>query len=375
MEKRIVITDDLAYLLLTLAMKEGYCSYDTTYGNFYKFQEKFLIDRLENEGKKIPNLFSRLSQLLLLYEDIDIPAPGNSYHLCGNITSVAHITGEIPKWFYESFPAPFKRDVLPNELALTLKPLVINDCMNKNLHRFFKELAAKTTGSVKSLFSYVYDWLYNNNTFIRNDYVDSLLDIIPSIINKRTPDEITHDQKNIIWIYREIQKSIFYLLLIQNIAHQTPCDFYTPAFSNYYTTTNANDAYCILKNQISMILDEQPAFETLTEILRFRDRKYRDIKLLRDEISTLDSLLVQGEREKAIQKAINDVRSANQSLIKNTVAKKTAKIATYLSVPISFLEMYTFGTSYSMAIGVVGTTAQLIADYNDSKSNWLFVAR
>ena len=40
MEKRIVITDDLAYLLLALAMKEGYCSYDTTYGNFYKFQEK-----------------------------------------------------------------------------------------------------------------------------------------------------------------------------------------------------------------------------------------------------------------------------------------------------------------------------------------------
>ena len=124
-----------------------------------------------------------------------------------------------------------------------------------------------------------------------------------------------------------------------------------------------------------MIMEEQPAFESLTDILRFREKKSTDIKLLRDEVSALESLLVQGEREQAIQKAINDVRSANQSLIKNTVAKKTARIATYLSVPISVLEYLTFGTPYSILIAVVGTTAQWIQDQSDSKSNWLFVAR
>ena len=108
---------------------------------------------------------------------------------------------------------------------------------------------------------------------------------------------------------------------------------------------------------------------------RFRKKNQRGLELLRDEVSQLEALLRQGDNQTAIQKAINDVRSANQSLLKNTTAKKIAKIATYISVPISLLEFFTFGTSYSMAIGVVGTTAQWISDKNDAKQDWLFVAR
>ena len=81
------------------------------------------------------------------------------------------------------------------------------------------------------------------------------------------------------------------------------------------------------------------------------------------------------ENEKALQKAILDIRLANEALIKNTMAKNVAKIATYIAVPISIAELLTFGTSFSTLIGVVGSVAQLKTDLDSKQSDWLFVAR
>lgn len=377
MEKRIVVSDDLVSLFLSLSLKEGYYTFYYQNADLSTTQSAHIINILREEGKSIPDMFSMLSHLLLLYEGIDIPISNNQIypvHLCGSITSAARIISGKPSWHHGAYPLPLKEDVFNNKLAIAFKPLVINYCMNTASLPYLTDLAVKTTGSVEGLYSYVYDWFYNNNALKRNDYLDYLLDIIPTIAYKTTQNE-TNDHHKIFKVYSDIHNSLLELLLLHQIAQEGPYDFYTPAFSNFYTTPNADDAYCILKTQISMIMEEQPAFESLTDILRFREKKSTDIKLLRDEVSALESLLVQGEREQAIQKAINDVRSANQSLIKNTVAKRTARIATYLSVPISVLEYFTFGTPYSILIGVVGTTAQWIQDQSDSKSNWLFVAR
>ncbi len=119
----------------------------------------------------------------------------------------------------------------------------------------------------------------------------------------------------------------------------------------------------------------QPAFTSLTEVLSFRKKKWRDIVALQNEISNIEELLRTGGTEAAINQAVKDVKLANEALIRGNTTKKTAQIATYLSVPISLLEFLTFGTSFSMTISVVGTMAQLKSDLENRQSNWLFVAR
>ena len=393
MHNKIAITGDLASLFAVLSLAEyrhTLSSFDpkiigmsySDYKKIKKEETKAIQHRADNS-----NLFSTLTHLLIMYDYIELPVLETSINLNSDISTIASriYSGNL-NWVYPTdywfFPLEycslFREDFIPNDLSISpdesvipLKPLVINNCLKGYTNYSYLSLFAEyTVGSLENLYNYIFDWFFNNANLDTNHYIDILLGTEP--LNKEID---IFGRKTISIATARIKESLRNLLLIQDIAKKETCDFYTPAFSSFYTTTNAEDAYCILKTQISMIMEEQPAFESLTDILRFREKESFDIKLLRDEVSALESLLVQGEREQAIQKAINDVRSANQSLIKNTVAKKTARIATYLSVPISVLEYFMFGTPYSILIGVVGTTAQWITDQSDSKKNWLFVAR
>ena len=378
MLNKIAITEDLADLFVALSLQEGYCTFHNREGDFAKKEANYILNYLERHQKCFSDMFSMLTNILILYDNIELPVLNPVYNLKDNITSIANGKNEMPRWFYGiGYPSPFEEDVFPDELAIPLRPFVINHCLNAYQNPdYFTQFAVSTTGSLKNFYGQIFDRYYNRKNLIMNLYIKDLLDTnFLYYYNEENPIEYKSDRGCVSLGFERIQTSLQHVLLIQNIAKQTPCDFYTPSFSNFHSTTNTNDAYCILKSQISMIIEEQPAFESLTDILLFRDRKQNDIAMLRNEVSVLEALLIQGGEEQAIQRVISDVRSANQSLLKNTPAKRAAKLATYLSVPISLLEMYTFGTSYSMAIGVVGTVAQLIADYSDSKSNWLFVAR
>lgn len=373
MERKIAITNDLAEVFVTCSLNENYC--DFIDGKHNKERYNYQLRKLADLRINFEDSFSALSHLLLLYDQIELPTMHPIYTLHGDISSIAEIRGDEDSVLFGISFLPLPLELYyPKENAANIRPLVINACMKKPVPPYLNKYAIETKGSVENLYCYMYDRRHKRNDFSRNNRIEFDLQADDKIWQRRL-SEVNSDEYSACLANEYVHQVLFELLQIRKIAQEEPCDFYTPLFSNFHSEINLNDAYCILKNQISMIMDEQPAFDSLTEILRFRESRHRDIKLLRDEVSALDTLLVQGEREQAIQKAIQDVRSANQSLIKNTVAKKTARIATYLSVPISLLELYTFGTSYSIAIGAVGTTAQFIADRSDSKNNWLFVAR
>ena len=372
MEKKIVLTDDLANLFLTLSLKEGYCEAEMC-DPYLNIRVSFTQNFLTTESCLYYDQFSMLSHLLLLYDKIELLTYNNDYSLHKNIKSIAEIKRDMPRDMYHSHLMTYESVFLPNELAVHLKPHIIHACMKFPTPKEFPDFnkyAIESAGSVEEYYSYMYDRIYNEPHLKINPRIESNLLPSNSSLDFSKPEEALA-----FIVHKRIEYCFKQFLLLQKLAFEGPRDFYSPFFTNFHSAINTNDAYCILKTQISMIMDEQPAFESLTDILRFRERKHSDIKLLRDEVLTLESLLIQGEREEAIQKAIKDVRSANQSLIKNTAAKKTARIATYLSVPVSLLELFTSGTSFSILIGVVGTTAQWIADKNDSKNNWLFVAR
>lgn len=375
MENKIAITDDLSTLFFALTLEEGLWNNHPA----AKRRAEFLRQELRMDGHNTADLFSLLTHFLLLYDKIEMPyfKIEHSSINSKDIKSLIEARPIMPVWLTKKpWDKPFQKEYIPDELAINVKPFVINACMNEYHDEFFSKYAIETVGSVDNLYSYIFDRYYYRKLFKENSRIESDINEMFLVLEKRFPSLDYFPDLETVWnAFDSVEKHLREFLIIRYLAKEGPRDFYTPSFSNYHNSLNVNDAYCIVKNQISMIMDEQPAFDSLTDILRFRDQKHRDIKLLRDEVSTLEALLIQGEKEQAIQKAINDVRSANQSLIKNTAAKKTARIATYLSVPVSLLELYTFGTSYSICIGAVGTAAQFITDYNDSKNNWLFVAR
>lgn len=373
MNNKIAITNDIADLFIALSLKENFCWNLNHKGDVG--HAEYIIENLTNQNCNISDLFSMLTHFLILYDKIELPIINNAYTLSGEITSCAKLKNDLLCWGFEARPWNPNQTSFSDEIAVQLKPYVISACMSLPSPKFLSLYASQNCESIEHLYNYMFDRLYNKesvvklNAVIEDDFVSMLGHYYCSEIEPGSAENC------ILIVFGRIIASLKQLVLFRDLCKEEICDFYSPYFSGFHTATNTNDAYCILKNQISMIIDEQPAFDSLTDILRFRERRHRDIKLLRDEVSALNSLLNEGKEEQAIQKAIQDVRHANQALIKNTVAKKTARIVTYSSVPISLLEMFTFGTSYSMLIGVVGTSAQLIADYNDSKNNWLFVAR
>lgn len=372
MEKRITISGDLATLFVFHLAEENYGSFypglkrDDTY--------RYLISKGHLKTSD-STLSSTLTQLLILYDKIEIPFFYNTIFLKENAELFVEVTHDHTQWLEESsFEFIFPKEYFPIEPSL-IKPMIVNGCVNKSSIPALCSYAERKIGSLQDLYSYMFDQFYNTEKLEINYDILNGLEYLFYYYNGGGYYGYKDEYEYLSYAVSEMKSCIEELAYYHYLSNKGPRDFYTPCFSSFHTATNTTDAYCIVKNQISMILDEQPAFDSLKDVIAFREKKYHDIANLRNEVSQLETLLKQGENEKAIKKAIIDVRNANQSLLKNTPAKKAARLATYLSVPIALLEMFLFGTSYSMIIGAVGTTAQLIADSNDAKNGWLFVAR
>lgn len=175
-----------------------------------------------------------------------------------------------------------------------------------------------------------------------------------------------------IFDFRTLLKELLIFLSVNKLGKY---DYYSRVFENFSTEKGLSLAYGMVKTQISYIMELQPAFESLSEIISFKQKKKRAIKDLQEEVSHLEALIKEGASEAVLQKVIQDVRSANESLIKGTATKRIARVATYCSVPIALTEALLFGTPYSSIISVVGTVAQLTIDLKNRQSDWLFVAR
>lgn len=375
MENKIAITGDLADLFIALSLKEDYCSYFTGFDD--KGHGDYILENLARIGCNYNDLLSRLTHLLLLYDKIDLPILNSSYFIKGEMKSIAAVKHNVPIGFSKShWVIPFyDEDFFPKTLYPRFKPIIINFCMHYANTRFFSEYAIDTTGSVDNFFSYLFDRFFYREGFEVNDRIETDAESLLIYVYKDEDYPLTANAERIHTALGILENALRNCMLIRAQAKEGPCDFYTPGFSDFHNTTNTDDAYCILKTQISKVIQKQPALESLTDILRFREERHHDILLLRNEVSNLESLLIQGGREKAIQKAFEDVKRANQSLLIGTKAKDISKISTYLGLPLGAIEFLTLGTPFSLIISAAGTTAQLVGDYSDYKNNWLFVAR
>lgn len=374
MKTKIGITDDLADIFIIQALKEGNCDYYTL-----KTQEKrnahaeYMIRRNKFDKVTYEEKFDRLSQLMIMYDEIELPILNQYYMLNGKIEQIAKIRSDFPPQFYSE--EQLSQEELSDNDAMKLKPFIMSAVNNINFSDGYIQYAIERKGSVMNLYSTVYDMMYNHDSGVSDSQLKKEALTGYCILAEHQQPTLDSPEHYILYTHKVIIRLVKSIMIYFASNRICESDYYSRIFTNFSTETNINDAYGMVKTQVSYIMEQQPAFEGLSEIIDFRKKKKRQIHDLREEVSSLEALLKEGAHERALQKAIADVRLANEALIKNSLAKRTAQIATYISVPISMVELLTFGTSFSMTIGVVGTIGQLSADLNSKQSDWLFVAR
>lgn len=374
MKKTIGITNDLADIFVIQALKEGYCNNLATrtqearnQHSEYMIRSGHYSDAMFQEG------FDRLSQLLIMYDNITLPILNCGYNLQGKITDIAQIDHSMPIEFYSNDQLDI--DELSDKQATAWKPIVMSAIKNIRFNSDYIAYAEKQSGSIEGFYSYMFDQMYNHANASYNPEIEKDSLSAYCLLAENNPLDYPCVESYILYTHRVLITMIKELMLYFKLSKNKECDYYSTIFNNFSTATKTNEAYVIVREKISDILTLQPAFNSLSEILTFRKKKRKDIAALRNEIFNIEELLRTGGTESAIKQAAKDVKLANEALIRGNASKRTAQIATYLSVPISLMELLTFGTSFSMSISIVGTIAQLKSDLDNRHSNWLFVAR
>lgn len=374
MKKTIGITSDLADIFIIQALKDGYCNYLTTDTQKVRYQHsKYMIQRGQYSDAILQDGFDRLTQLLIMYDNITFPILNGGYYLQGRITNIAQIDRPMPVDFYSD--RQLDVDELSDVQATSWKPIVMSAIKNIRFSNDYIAYMKKQSGSIEAFYSYMFDRMYNHANASYNLEIEK--DALSAYCLRAENDPLDYPcaERYILSTDKILIAMMKELMLYFRNAENKEYDYYSTIFNNFSTATNTNEAYIIIREKISDILTLQPAFNNLTEVLSFREKKRRDILALRNEISNIEELLRTGGTEAAINQAAKDVKLANEALIRGNATKRTAQIATYLSVPIALLEFLTFGTPFSMAISIVGTIAQLKSDLENRQSNWLFVAR
>lgn len=374
MKAQIDITDDLADIFMIQALREGYCDYLTA-----REQDKrddfadYMIEKGNYNKIAYREKFDRISQLMIMYDKIEFPIANWGFVLHGKIEEIANLNRNLPRWVYSD------RQVMADEVsdddAMEIKPIIMSAIKNINFTDTYISYAIERRGSIEELFSTVYDMMYNHKSGVFDEILNKDAMIGYGMLSENEPPNPDSPSAHILYTHKVIISLVKSMMVYLILNKSGECDYYTKMFTDFNAEINLNVAYGMIKTQLSYIMERQPAFESLSEIMSFRKKKKKAIHDFREEISSLECLLKEGASEAALQKAINDVRFANEILIKNSPSKKIAQIATYISVPISVVELLTFGTPFSMMIGVVGTIAQLKSDINSKQSDWLFVAR
>ena len=374
MKSQIDITDDLADVFMIQSLREGYCDYlaakeKDKRNDFANYMiKKGNFDKIAYREK-----FDRISQLMIMYDKIEFPIANFGFELHGKIEEIANINRDLPLWLYSD--RQVTTDELSDDDAMKMKPIIMSAIKNINFSDTHVSYAVKRRGSIEELYSTIYDMMYNHKSEVFDEILQKDAIIGYGMLSENEQPNPDSPSAHILYSHKVIMTLVKSMMVYLILNKSGECDYYSKVFTNFNTEINLNVAYGMIKTQLSYIMERQPAFESLSEIMSFRKKKKKAIHDFREEINSLECLLKEGASEVALQKAINDVRFANEILIKNSPSKKIAQIATYISVPVSVIEFLTFGTPFSMVIGVVGTIAQLRADINNKQSDWLFIAR
>ena len=165
MQNKIALTDDLGQLFLALSLKERILGFNI-YGKEVVPKENvgdFLLWKLKKHPTN-SDLFSMLTQILILYDGIELPFYSHCLDIIGDVASFTHLTEDV----YVVISVDGDTSLINGiesfsiEQAIILKPLIINRCMTKLYdNREVKNFDENRARLINSFYSYIFDCYYN----------------------------------------------------------------------------------------------------------------------------------------------------------------------------------------------------------------------
>ena len=325
-------------------------------------QDKFTVDDYVEKR-------NRIFQLMLLYDKLDFPIMNNSFVLNDDICEYAEVLTCKTSEIYMNYPILV--DDLSCQQAKEWKPIVVNTLVNYDWAENYLDVFNNSYGSVNNAISYLYDAIYDDFTGMERLWEYCLKEDKPNSSLK----EIDYD-----WYFERIVNMINMMTvkrvyLYYDYNKDSDKDYYSLIFNNFNTENNVTEAYGILKMNISNILELQPSFNNIKEVIDFKRKNKKAIKDLKEELCALEDVLINYGNEKATEKAIEDIRKANSALIKDTPYIKISRFVTLISVPVSLVGWIPFSTPLSFVLSLCGAATQIKNDVDKSKSNWIYTVR
>ena len=147
-------------------------------------------------------------------------------------------------------------------------------------------------------------------------------------------------------------------------------------FNGFIEESKAVESYNILRIAADDIMGATPVFGNLYEMFKFKERNRTAINTLKNEIDCLENELRNHGEKAALLKAINDIKKANESLIKNSLASKISKATFILSLPAAIASyLLKMDELLTLSIGSVGAISTLLNKKITNKNNWVEIIR
>lgn len=135
------------------------------------------------------------------------------------------------------------------------------------------------------------------------------------------------------------------------------------------------NSYQLLKVSLENQIGQLPKLDTLDDVIKLKEKKRKDIFRLNEIIANIEDSLREG-RAKAILKANAEIGQAVKELNKNLTTEKISVWSTYLSIPLSAVELLIGVPSVaSICSGITGAIATYKSNRIKKNNEWIYVVR
>lgn len=139
---------------------------------------------------------------------------------------------------------------------------------------------------------------------------------------------------------------------------------------------NFEEIYGTLKVECSKLIPMLPHFNSIYDVLKFKEKKNLQINQLREEIDHLEYILESEGKEKMIIQASNDVKKASSELCRGEESTAVDKWSIFLALPAGLLEYYlSLPPIFSMPLSIYGISSYFRKKYMVDRNCWIRIVR
>lgn len=387
MRQSIIIPNRFEKIFMSEAEKSGlikplYNYADEIFdGNALKESKQYFQRLLDNKKHERQSLF----RILMLFDDIILPYATSDYDY-DKLSS----TGLFSFYYFEDY---YQTDFMHQEghiqYAEQLKSAIL-PVFEKDVKPYFK--FGQVIGGYSNFISDLYDCIllqkpfpekYNSFVQLNKEQFDILnrprIKELESMFGPM-PKTLTSKRffSDIVSLLQVLYESLCWQLKISsdNDAAIWNCEFQLSNIGcqDYYSDVdNGLEAYRILRMECGKIIGTLPEVNSIQEVIHLKEKRHRDLHNLRQELSRLEYEIRNGNSQKAIEKAANDITKASNALSKGLVVSEVTKWTNIFSIPIGVVSLCMEQPQIALcsgALSIIGNAARAVESSIKENNKW-----